>query len=99
MKALPIFVLALMCFSAQAETAVPPVPLAAQEGVVPAATPEGTASPAPSPALPTQASAPASTPAPSGTESSKFDPKLLGGTNPVLTEEERAGVNITQAWR
>jgi len=88
MKALPIFVLALMCLSAQAETAVPPVPLAAQRGVVPAATPS-----------PSPASAPAPTPAPSGTESSKFDPKLLGGTNPVLTEEERAGVNITQAWR
>jgi type IV secretion system protein TrbG len=91
MKALPIFVLALMCLSAQAETAVPPVPLAVQESVVPAATPEATASPSPVVSAPT--------PAPSGTESSKFDPKLLGGTNPVLTEEERAGVNITQAWR
>jgi hypothetical protein len=38
-------------------------------------------------------------PAPSPTESSKFDSSLLGGTNPVLTEQERAGVNITQAWK
>ena len=39
------------------------------------------------------------TPAPSPTQSSKFDPSLLGGTNPVLNEQERAGVNITQAWK
>jgi P-type conjugative transfer protein TrbG len=38
-------------------------------------------------------------PAPSPTESSKFDSSLLGGTNPVLTEQERAGINITQAWK
>jgi hypothetical protein len=38
-------------------------------------------------------------PAPSPADSSKFDPSLLGGTNPVLTEQERAGVNITQAFR
>jgi type IV secretion system protein VirB9 len=38
-------------------------------------------------------------PAPSLAESSKFDPSLLGGTNPVLTEQERAGVSITQAWK
>jgi type IV secretion system protein TrbG len=31
--------------------------------------------------------------------SSTFDSSLLGGSNPTLTEEERAGVNITQAWR
>jgi len=30
---------------------------------------------------------------------SKFDSGLLGGSNPVLTEQERAGVAITQAWR
>jgi hypothetical protein len=30
---------------------------------------------------------------------SKFDPGLLGGNNPVLTDQEKAGVAITQAWR
>jgi P-type conjugative transfer protein TrbG len=45
------------------------------------------ASPSPTP----QESSPPST--------SKFDAGLLGGNNPVLTEEERAGVAITQAWR
>ena len=30
---------------------------------------------------------------------SKFDCELLGGINPVLTDQERAGVDITQAWR
>jgi hypothetical protein len=104
MQTLPFFVLALTCLSALAETAVPPVPLAAQEGIVPAATPEPTVAPPPSPAisaplpaLSTQISTPA--PTPSATESSTFDSRLLGGTNPVLTEQERAGVNITQAWR
>src|SRR5258708_22842427 len=31
--------------------------------------------------------------------SSKFDSELLGGKNPVLSEEEKAGVAVTQAWR
>jgi P-type conjugative transfer protein TrbG len=31
--------------------------------------------------------------------SSKFDQSLLGGTNPDLTDQEKAGVAITQAWR
>lgn len=35
-------------------------------------------------------------PTPSG---SKFDPEMLGGTNPTLTEQERAGVEVTAAWR
>jgi type IV secretion system protein TrbG len=30
---------------------------------------------------------------------SKFDSDLLGGTNPVLNDQEKAGVEITQAWR
>jgi type IV secretion system protein TrbG len=33
-------------------------------------------------------------PPPSG-----FDPGLLGGANPALTDQEKAGVAITQAWR
>jgi type IV secretion system protein TrbG len=102
-KTLPVLLLALTCLSAQAETAVPPVPLAAQEGVVPSATPEATASPAASPSVsapsPPPVSVQAQTPAPPVVESSKFDPKLLGGANPVLTDEEKAGVNITRAWR
>jgi P-type conjugative transfer protein TrbG len=31
--------------------------------------------------------------------SSKFDPELLGGTNPELNSQEQAGVSVTQAWR
>jgi P-type conjugative transfer protein TrbG len=31
--------------------------------------------------------------------SSKFDQSLLGGTDPVLSDQEKAGVAITQAWR
>jgi len=45
---------------------------------------------------------PLAQPSPTPQESpsgSKFDSGLLGGNNPVLTEEERAGVAITQAWR
>jgi type IV secretion system protein TrbG len=42
---------------------------------------------------------PSPTPQESPPTNSKFDPALLGGTNPVLTNEERAGVEITQAWR
>jgi type IV secretion system protein VirB9 len=30
---------------------------------------------------------------------SKFDPGLLGGTRPELTEQEKVGVSVTQAWR
>src|SRR5260370_42013325 len=30
---------------------------------------------------------------------SKFDQSLLGGTDPVLSDQEKAGVAITQAWR
>jgi type IV secretion system protein TrbG len=31
--------------------------------------------------------------------SNKFDSSLLGGTDPVLSDQEKAGVAITQAWR
>jgi P-type conjugative transfer protein TrbG len=31
--------------------------------------------------------------------SSKFDQSLLGGTNPELTPQEKAGVDVTDAWR
>jgi type IV secretion system protein TrbG len=36
---------------------------------------------------------------PSPSPASNFDPTLLGGKPPVLTEQEKAGVAITQAWR
>jgi P-type conjugative transfer protein TrbG len=55
------------------------------------AAPDPSASPSPSP-TPSAATTPAA-------ESSKFDASLLGGSNPVLTEQERAGVNITRAWK
>lgn len=59
-------------------------------------TPDTGASPVARPSVPITTDL---NPAPSPAEASKFDPSLLGGTNPVLTEQERAGVNITQAWR
>jgi P-type conjugative transfer protein TrbG len=37
--------------------------------------------------------------APSPSPASKFDSDLLGGTNPVLNEQEKAGVEITRAWK
>jgi type IV secretion system protein TrbG len=30
---------------------------------------------------------------------SKFSPELLGGSNPTLTDQERAGVDVTEAWK
>jgi type IV secretion system protein TrbG len=36
---------------------------------------------------------------PSPSPASNFDPTLLGGKPPVLTEQEKAGVAITNAWR
>ena len=105
MKTLPVFVLALMSFSAQGEPALPPAPLAAQQSVVPAQVPpksEPNPSPSASPAVAEASQQPTiepAAPAPTAAQSSKFDPGLLGGSNPVLTEQERAGVNITRAWR
>src|ERR1700730_12803026 len=52
--------------------------------------------------LPAHADPPPANPSPTSQESpsgSKFDAGLLGGSNPVLTEEERAGGAITQAWK
>jgi len=31
--------------------------------------------------------------------SSKFDPSLLGGSKPVLTQQEQAGVDVTESWK
>jgi type IV secretion system protein TrbG len=94
MKTVPLLVLAFFSLSAQAEPPAPP-----QQSVAPAATatPEAAASPAaqPSPGATPSVQGPAEPTAPA----SKFDSGLLGGNNPVLTEEERAGVAITQAWR
>jgi Conjugal transfer protein len=95
MKTVPFLVFAFFSLSAQAEPPAPP-----QQSVAPAATaatPEATASPAVQPS-------PGATPSVKGSaeptaSASKFDSGLLGGNNPVLTEEERAGVAITQAWR
>ena len=95
MKTVPFLVFAFFSLSAQAAPPAPP-----QQSVAPAATatvPEATAPPAAKPS-------PGATPSVQGpTEptatASKFDTGLLGGNNPVLTEEERAGVAITQAWR
>ena len=55
------------------------------------------------PAAPDPSASPTPTPSPVAgqptTQTSKFDPGLLGGNNPVLTNQEKAGVAITQAWR
>ena len=55
------------------------------------------------PAAPDPSASPTPTPSSVGgqptTQASKFDPGLLGGNNPVLTDQEKAGVAITQAWR
>lgn len=97
MKTLPVFVLALMSLSARGEPALPPAPLAAQQGVVPAQVPpksEPNPSSSASPAVAEASQQPAiepAAPAPTTSQSSKFDPGLLGGSNPVLTEQERAG--------
>jgi P-type conjugative transfer protein TrbG len=36
---------------------------------------------------------------PSPSPASKFDSDLLGGSNPTLTDQEKAGVDITRAWK
>jgi P-type conjugative transfer protein TrbG len=76
-----------------------PTPLAAPG---PTVTPmPGQASPTASPSLdvsPPAASASA-TPAAVPTPASTFRSELLGGKEPVLDAEERAGVEITDAWR
>jgi P-type conjugative transfer protein TrbG len=95
MKTVPLLVFAFSSLSAQAAPPAPP-----QQSVAPAATattPEAAASPAakPSPGATPSVQGPTEPTAPA----SKFDAGLLGGNNPVLTEEERAGVAITQAWR
>jgi len=38
-------------------------------------------------------------PQPTPAAPSKFDPSLLGGTKPILTEQEQAGVDITESWK
>ena len=96
MKTLPVFVFALSILTAQAEPAAPPVSLETQQNAVPSespAQPEPTRSPVTAPS-------PVQVPAePTPTQASKFNPGLLGGSNPVLTEQERAGVDITRAWK
>ena len=53
-----------------------------------------TSSPSSSPSA-----SPSASPPPASGSETPFDPALLGGKNPVLNEEEQAGVNITRAWR
>jgi type IV secretion system protein TrbG len=61
---------------------------------------ESTPSPAPTAAqAPTSVAEATLAPSPAAAPASTFDPALLGGRNPVLTDEERAGVAITDAWR
>jgi type IV secretion system protein VirB9 len=96
-KTLPFLFLAFVSL-AQAEP-----PSSSQESASsagPATSPEPTATPAaqPSPTASPAVQVSAETPT-TATQSSKFDQGLLGGTDPLLTEQERAGVAITQAWR
>jgi type IV secretion system protein TrbG len=90
MKTHLFFILALTIVSAHGEPAVPP------KSPVPTPTPAESVVPASSPA---QVSAEPTSAPPTVASSSKFSGGLLGGNNPVLTEQEQAGVNITRAWR
>jgi P-type conjugative transfer protein TrbG len=80
------------------EAATPaPTPVASPS---PSAAPaQGQASPTPSPSM--EASPPVSSAGPVAvsTPASTFSSNLLGGREPELNEQERAGVEITNAWR
>src|ERR1700761_9557885 len=56
------------------------------------------ATPSPSPVV-AEAATTSSTPTSSPTPASAFGSNLLGGKEPVLDDEERAGVQVTDAWR
>jgi P-type conjugative transfer protein TrbG len=65
----------------------------------PSSTPRVTAAtPSPSPVV-AEAATTSSTPTSSPTPASAFGSNLLGGKEPVLDDEERAGVQVTDAWR
>lgn len=65
----------------------------------PSSTPAVTAAtPSPSPVMAEAATA-SSTPTSNPTPASAFGSNLLGGKEPVLDDEERAGVQVTDAWR
>lgn len=72
---------------------------AALPAVSPSATPAaGQASPTSSPAAEHSPTAASSTPEPAA-PASTFSSSLLGGKEPQLDAQERAGVEITEAWR
>jgi len=73
-----------------------PTPTAAVASAVPSASPVSASPPGPGPDSAAVMTAPI--PAASPTASS-FRSDLLGGQNPVLNDEERAGVEVTDAWR
>jgi type IV secretion system protein TrbG len=64
---------------------------------VPTASPVSSSSPGPGPD--SAAAINPATPAASPTPGSSFRSDLLGGKEPILDDEERAGVEVTDAWR
>jgi type IV secretion system protein TrbG len=99
-----IFLLvAFITLAARAQPLDPGPPVA--QPAVPTESPANPPQRSPSPSATQSLSAiPTSSPVqvsgePNPDQSSKFDSGLLGGSNPVLSEQERAGVAITRAWK
>jgi P-type conjugative transfer protein TrbG len=74
-----------------------PTPTAAVASAAPIANPVSSSSLGPGPDSGAVITAP--TPAASPTPGSSFQSDLLGGKEPILDDEERAGVEVTDAWR
>ena len=74
-----------------------PTPTAGVASASPTASPVSSSSPGLGPDSAAVITAP--TPAASPTPASSFRSDLLGGKNPVLNDEERAGVEVTDAWK
>ena len=82
--------------------AATPSPSPSTTVAVPAATPAASPVLEPSPVgqgVGDNAASVSAPPAPGATPGSAFGSELLGGKEPVLDDEERAGVEITDAWR
>ena len=93
-------------------TAPPVLAQSPRAGVIEAATPAATpalspsptpaagqASPTPSPSVESSPTVSSASPGAVPTPASTFSSSLLGGKEPELNDEERAGVQITDAWR
>jgi type IV secretion system protein TrbG len=74
-----------------------PTPTAAVAAAAPTANPVSSSSPGPGPDSGAVITAPTSAASP--TPGSSFQSDLLGGKEPILDDEEKAGVEVTDAWR